>query len=145
MNNSRKLTLIGTGLFLLSFLLPAYGDSSGFRCAWFCAVIIQEGFDWSSAFYFAFSFLNLLMLTLPFLVFVHYRDRPFPKKVIGLQVLCLLYALSWWFINLNTLEEIRIGCYVWIGSMALLLRATWATRKQRGSIEINPETAQSPV
>jgi hypothetical protein len=149
MNKSRKLTLIGTALFLLSFLLRSYRDGNGFDCAWFCLSngesIIMNGFDWGSAFYFAFSFPNLLMLTLPFLVFVHYRDRSLPRKLIGLQVLCLLYALSWWVINLGSLPDVRIGYYVWIGSMAFLLWATCSTRRKPDLAQENPEASQAPA
>ena len=53
MNKSQKLTLIGTGLFLLSIFLPAYGASAGFRCALFCAVVIQDGIEPGPIYYFA--------------------------------------------------------------------------------------------
>ncbi|MFT5029339.1 MAG: hypothetical protein ACI9VS_001777 [Candidatus Binatia bacterium] len=53
MNKSRTLTLSGTGLFLLSLFLPAYEDSVGFRCALFCAVVIQDGIEPGPVYYFA--------------------------------------------------------------------------------------------
>ena len=125
MEKSRKLTLIGTGMFLISFLLPSYMGGNGFNCAWMCASIILNDFSLGSAYYFAFSFSNLLMLTLPFLILVHYRERPTPRFLIGLQILSLLHVLSWLLLNLGDLGSIKIGYYFWLGSMALLLRATW--------------------
>lgn len=138
----RRLVWIALALFFVSFLLPAYGvngalvigqvtaELTGYECALHVlAMTIDFEHDEDRLYFAAFILSNLLMLTVPFLLIVRYRDRPTPVPLLIIQLLLLLHVASWWFRSLDEWWMIRSGYYVWLVPMIFMLAASLTQRR----------------
>jgi hypothetical protein len=147
-----KILLIALLLFVVSFFLPAchlsydefwgsYDDEFyGYECALFCLfIIISEDFGSASiAYYFSFSFSNIAMIVLAPLLATVFRRKRVPLFIKVIQVILIMHVLSWLVLNIagGTISEVRIGYYLWLGSMCMVL---WCSLRRR-----NVEPASAP-
>jgi len=148
MKSKSIITVVAFLLFVISFFLPAFDGGKnytmGYQCAKMCAIDLWDVWDddfwdddfYSLLYYFPFTFSNLIMLVLPPLLLTRCRYIAIPKYVIGLQIILLLHVLSWICIGLanNDINDIRVGYYIWLLSMFLILYVTICSRKaEQGS------------
>ena len=122
-----KLTILALCLFVISFFLPAYDVFDGGDCAALCAVELFADDLGNDAYYFPFTFSNLLMVVLPILLLTKYRRVTVPKPIIVIQIILLIHVVSWLFEG--GIKDIQIGYYVWLLSMVLILYVTIRSRK----------------
>ena len=132
-------------LFVVSFFLPAYHSMdvySGYDCALFCLLAILEG--WGSAdiaiaaYYFSFSVSNIAMIVLVPLLATVFRRKRVPLLIKVIQVILIMHVLSWLVLSIasGTIGDVRIGYYLWLGSMCMVL---WCSLRHR-----NVEPASAP-
>ncbi len=117
------LIIIGTLLFYISFFLPSYHTYLGYECAKLCSFDILEDLDLFNIefyYYFSFTFSNIMMIILPILLLSRYRNAPTPLYLCIIQVILLLHVISWLF-PVGDINEIKIGYYVWLLSMCIIL------------------------
>ncbi len=139
-----KILLIALILFVVSFFLPAYhheyGEFSGYECALFCLlIIIADGFGSADiAYHFPFSFSNIAMIVLVPLLATVFRRKRVPLLIKVIQVILIMHVLSWLVIRIayGQIGEVRIGYYLWLGSMCMVL---WCSLRRR-----NIEPASAP-
>ena len=134
------LTISGMVLFVVSFFLPAYYNIPGYECAQIVLTDIwgdesdQRNRFLVSVYYLAFNFSNGLMLALPVLLLIRFRAKPVPLWMVGIQFVLLLHVLSWPVIHLvesvEEFQEIKVGYYLWLLSMCLILVASVLSRRQ---------------
>ena len=138
-----KILLIALILFVVSFFLPAYhheyGEFSGYECALFCLLVIWS--DMTSAgiaYHFPFSFSNIAMIVLVPLLATVFRRKRVPLFIKVIQVILIMHVLSWLVLSIayGTISEVRIGYYLWLGSMCMVL---WCSLRRR-----NVEPASAP-
>ena len=145
MKSKVTITVVGFLLFVISFFLPAYQGgkdwSMGYQCAEFCAIEVwdelgdKEGL-YVLLYYFPFTFSNLIMLILPLLLLTRWRNTAIPKCIIGLQIILLLHVLSWAGLPMTDggISAIKVGYYIWLLSMCIILYVTINSRKaEQGS------------
>jgi hypothetical protein len=141
-----KILLLALILFVASFFLPAYLYTySGYDCALFCLWEIWDvwdGWDFAGiawhAYYFSFSFSNIAMIVLVPLLATVFRRKRVPLLIKIIQVILIMHILSWLVINIGAGEigDVRIGYYLWLGSMCIVL---WCSLRRR-----NVEPASAP-
>ena len=157
-----KILLIALLLFVVSFFLPAYHhegldlptgyheyvqyvEFSGYECAFICLLAILEG--WRSAdiaeiawfaYYFSFSFSNIAMIVLVPLLATVFRRKRVPLLIKVIQVILIMHVLSWLVLLIawGLIGYVRIGYYLWLGSMCMVL---WCSLRRR-----NVEPASAP-
>lgn len=130
MNTPRLVALVGSVLFGVSFLLPAYGDSTGFACLRFCAGLLGEGGDgdlFVKVYYPAFVLTNAAFLGL---AWVALRPAGVVRSWhLAAGVAAVLHILSWFVMNVvkGNGEKflITIGYYVWLAGFAAVLWSLW--------------------
>lgn len=125
------LLIISLGLFIASAFLPAYRSDTGWDCARVCVESIGflGSIKWPWGYYhFAFNFSNLFMVSVPILYLVKKNWRV-PLFLPLIQLLLILHVISWPFLNLEKIENIHIGYYMWLLSMILVFIAMWTKRK----------------
>jgi hypothetical protein len=120
---NRPLAITAWAIFIISFFLPSYGRFRG----WQCAVLHQ--YFWPNAMlgnlgcihYLLLTLANLLMLASPFLLTRFSQDTQQLKR---LHHLMFGAAILVWSFVLELLVQkdgdLRVGCYVWSLSFALL-------------------------
>ena len=136
-----KILFIALILFVVSFFLPAhyheYGKESGYDCALYCMFIITEG--WRSAdiadiallaYYVSFSVSNIAMIVLVPLLATVYRRKRVPLLIKVIQVILIMHVLSWLVLHIayGTIGNVKIGYYLWLGSMCMVL---WCSLRRR--------------
>ena len=137
-----KILLIALLLFVVSFFLPAFEGQHGYFCALFCLWGIWD--DWVSAdiatiaYYFPFSFSNIAMIVLVPLLATVFRRKRVPLLIKVIQVILIMHVLSWLVLHIanGTIGDVRIGYYLWLGSMCMVL---WCSLRCR-----NVEPASAP-
>ena len=124
MKRSLTLTLLGLGLFGISFFLPSYEephfDGVGWECAMVCFDVLKEhdagGFD-----FWYYGPFNLAMVVMPILLLTVFRKRAVPLGIVIVQGILLLHVLSWPIMVLTGVGgSIQIGYYVWLLSMMII-------------------------
>jgi len=149
-----KILLIALILFVVSFFLPAYHLSydefwgptdelfSGYECALICLLgpwsdSISADIAWH-AYYFSFSFSNIAMIVLVPLLATVFRRKRVPLLIKVIQVILIMHVLSWLVIQIayGQIGDVRIGYYLWLGSMCMVL---WCSLRRR-----NVEPASAP-
>jgi hypothetical protein len=128
MKTSQKLGLAAVVLFVISHLLPAYMDGSGFACfgvSW--DTLRGHGAMFPSGYWFyysGFAISNILFPVLVVALFVTERARRLRAAV---SLLFLLHVLSWPVLNVfqqpAEFGAIKIGYYVWLIAYGLLVAA----------------------
>ena len=127
MRRSIKFTLLGWGLFGISFFLPSYKephfDGVGWECAVICFNVLKEsgsgGFDFW--YYGPFNLSNLIMAVMPILLLTVFRKKAVPLGIVIVQGILLLHVLSWPIMVLADVGgSIKIGYYVWLLSMMII-------------------------
>jgi hypothetical protein len=141
-----KILFIALILFVVAFFLPAYhheyGEPSGYECALFCLWGIwsdQVSADIAIvAYYFSFSVSNIAMIVLVPLLATVFRRKRVPLFIKVIQVILIMHVLSWLVLQIanGTIGDVRIGYYLWLGSMCMVL---WCSLKHR-----NVEPASAP-
>jgi hypothetical protein len=135
-----KLFFVAWGLFVISFALPAFGDSGdalrGWRCALMCADLpfqVKWGeWNWGTFYYFLFTMPNLAMLFSPLAVRLRARNKSRLRMMIGINLVCALYVFSWAFVVLlgKGGGTLLIGYYLWAASFVSLFIAMLQLRKR---------------
>lgn len=125
----RALAIIAWASFFVSFFLPAFDQSPGWKAA-----ILQQ-FFWSQAVqgnqlavhYLLLTFANLVMVVSPFFMAWGADDARFVKWLRGLSLAAMV--LVWLFVArllaIHMGRDLRIGCYFWAGSFVVLCLASW--------------------
>ena len=121
---SRPLTFGAWALFAISFFLPTLNEARGYQCA-----MMQNLFwdgtmrgEWISIHYELLTLANVLMLASPFLFMLFSRNT---RQLLWLHHLILAATILVWafVVQLIIHQEnngLRIGCFVWSTSFALL-------------------------
>lgn len=121
-------------VFGVSFFLPSYSDGYfslwGWQCATSQSFIWGVGkLNWVDVHYELLTFANLVMLASPPLLFWFGRNACILRWTRALTLVSLI--LVWSFIALFFIHEewrdLRVGCFVWGASFALLLLSTIGT------------------
>lgn len=118
-------------LFIASAFLPAYTSDTGWDCAQVCveSILFLGSIKWPWGYYhFAFNFSNLFMVSVP-IIYLIKRNWRVPLFLRIIQLLLILHVISWPILNLERLENIRIGYYLWLFSMILVFIAMWIKNK----------------
>jgi hypothetical protein len=141
-----KILLIALLLFVVSFFLPAYHNEYvepfGYECALFCLGGIWDDLISADiatiAYYFPFSFSNIAMIVLVPLLATVFRRKRVPLLIKVIQVILIMHVLSWLVLHIayGTIGDVRIGYYLWLGSMCMVL---WCSLRRR-----NVEPASAP-
>jgi len=133
MKNEKAISVLlitSLGLFITSAFLPAYTSDTGWDCAQVCveSILFLSSIKWPWGYYhFAFNFSNLFMVSVP-IIYLIKRNWRVPLFLPFIQLLLILHVLSWPVINLERIEDIRIGYYLWLLSMILVFTAMWIIR-----------------
>jgi len=135
-NSHRQLAWVAWILFAISFLLPAYDQIWGWRCALVSATAVSWDFtprgDWESIHLSVLTLANLLMIVSPFLLPRFLQNTRSLKWLRGSIFLAL--ALVWsflliWFAleksEFLDLKGLNVGCYAWAASFLLLFLSTF--------------------
>jgi hypothetical protein len=141
-----KILLIALLLFVVSFFLTAYHPPNekfyGYFCAWFClwgiwSDPVSADIAWL-AYYFSFSFSNIAMIVLVPLLATVFRRKRVPLLIKVIQVILIMHVLSWLVLKIayGQIGAVRIGYYLWLGSMCMVL---WCSLRRR-----NVEPASAP-
>jgi hypothetical protein len=123
MNTSRKFAVTAMVLFAVSFFLPAYGDGRGYLCFWECWKLLvghDRGNFGGWLYYSGFVVSNAAFLTLGLGLCTTGNGRLFRSVV---SLILLLHTLSWFFVNIRNLPELKVGYYVWLLAYGLLFAA----------------------
>ena len=129
MKTPRNLGLVAVVVFVISHLLPAYGDGSGFACFRACWNILLghdiEIFSGGWFYYSGFAFSNILFIGLVVALFVTKKSR---RLRLIVSVVFFLHVLSWLVLHIflqqpPQITEIKIGYYVWLIAYGLLVAA----------------------
>jgi hypothetical protein len=127
MKTPQSLTLGALVVFVLSHLLPAYENASGFSCFRFCGEVLlrREETQLGAWFYYSgFAIANLLFIGLVATQFFTKQGRNLRSVV---SVICFLHVLSWLVLHIipdpSQLAELKIGYYVWLIAYGLLVTA----------------------
>ena len=125
--NSIALTLLGLGLFGISFFLPSFKtshfDGAGWECAKFCLEVLMNDSPRELNFWYygLFNLSNLAMVVMPILLLTVLRKRAVPFWIVIVQGILLLHVISW---PIRVLIEgggtVRIGYYQWLISMIII-------------------------
>jgi hypothetical protein len=145
-----KRLLLAVGLFVVSFFLPAFIDEPGYICACICMFGVWDGpNEWAPiAYYFPFTFSNVLMVIMPLLLTAVFKRRKFPVWLLIVQITLLVHVVSWPVSALlsedtnaigDSIKDIQVGYYIWLLSMVLML---WCTLRQR---KLNMHTPELQV
>lgn len=118
-------------LFVISLFLPAAEEMFGWQCAATCAGMITDLDEWSGAYYFAFTFPNLLMLFSPLIIYWFKRRGRKSGWLNGVALFCALYVLAFGLMNwFSRGFNLKIGYDLWLLSFWLLfLGFVWAGRE----------------
>jgi hypothetical protein len=134
MNSEKAIVplLIGSlVLFAAAAFLPAYTSDTGWDCAQVCveSIIFLSSIKWPWGYYhFAFNFSNLFMVSVP-LLYLLKRKWSVPLFLPIIQLLLILHMISWPILNIESIQDIRIGYYVWLLSMILVFIAMGLKRR----------------
>jgi len=126
MKTSQKLGLAAVVVFVISHLLPAYEDGSGFACFQLCWSILWRPDELSGgwAYYSGFVLVNILMPVAVIALFVTKRRH---KLWAVVSIVCFLDVLSWAVMSAfqqpSELGKIKMGYYVWLAAYGLLVAA----------------------
>ena len=128
MKTSHKLGVVAALIFVLSHVLPAYADGSGFDCfgvAW--DQLWRHGDDIHTGarlYYSGFAISNILFIGLVVALFVTKEGGKLRSVV---SVVFFLHVLSWLILHLvqqpSQIAHIKIGYYVWLLAYGLLVAA----------------------
>jgi len=127
---------------VVSFFLPAYYGIPGYDCALWCLWEIWDDWDFADipliAYYFPFSVSNIAMIVLVPLLATVFRRKRVPLLIKVIQVILIMHVLSWLVLHIayGTIGDVRIGYYLWLGSMCMVL---WCSLRRR-----NVEPASAP-
>ncbi len=130
------LLILGLVLFIASAFFPAYTSDTGWDCARVCieSILFLNSIKWPWGYYhFAFNFSNLFMVSVPMLYLFKSNWRV-PLFLPAIQLLLILHVISWPILNLDRIEDIRIGYYLWLVSMILVFAAMWMQRKSQNEM-----------
>lgn len=124
----RNLGLAAVVIFVISHLLPAYADGSGFACFAFCWNTLlgrdTEILTGSWFYYSGFAIANVLFVGLSVTLWVTKQIRRLRSVVV---VALFLQVLSWSALHIfqqpPQITEIKIGYYVWLVAYGLLVAA----------------------
>ena len=143
-------------LFVVSFFLPAYdlpiSGNSGYECALYCLWDIWVTWDWDGwdfadvawlAYYFSFSVSNIAMIVLIPLLATVFRRKRVPLFIRVIQVILIMHVLSWLVFNIASgdIGDVRIGYYLWLGSMCMVL---WCSLRRRNIEPAGAPDCQQP-
>jgi hypothetical protein len=128
MKTSRNLGCSAVAILVISHLLPAYGDGSGFACFQFCwQTLCGQGADVFSGgwfYYSGFAISNVLFIGLAAALLVTKKARRLRSVI---SVIFFLHVLSWFVLHLlgkpPQLTELKSGYYVWLIAYGLLMAA----------------------
>jgi hypothetical protein len=128
MMTPRNLGLVAVVIFVISHLLPAYGDGSGFACFGFCWSTLlgrdTEILSGSWFYYSGFAIANVLFVGLSVALWVTKRSRRL-RAVVAIAL--FLQVLSWLALHIlqqpPQITEIKCGYYVWLIAYGLLVVA----------------------
>jgi hypothetical protein len=143
-NWNRPLAWVAWTLFVISFFLPAYTETLGWRCAGLSAnEIFRPEFGrgtWPSIHLASLTFANLLMVVSPFLLSRFSQNVRVWKwlRLSNLIALTLVWSyLLLWIIEGNG-ADLKAGCYVWAAAFLFL---NWSTLKIRNhkTLQIAPD------
>ena len=141
-NLDRPLAWVALGMFAISFILPAYGDMWGWRCAFMSATAMfwdetARG-DLMSIHLSVLTLANLLMIVSPFLLSRFSRNAHSLKWLRSSIFLALAlvwsYLLIWFALEKSEYLDWRrfnIGCYIWAASFLLLFLSTFQLRSEK--------------
>jgi hypothetical protein len=128
MMTPRNLGLVAVVVFVISHLLPAYADGSGFACFGYCWNTLlgrdTEILSGSWFYYSGFAIANVLFVGLSVALCVTKQIRRLRSVV---AVALFLQVLSWLALHIfqqpPQITEIKIGYYVWLMAYGLLVAA----------------------
>lgn len=115
-------------VFAISYLLPAYGDFSGFACFTVCwqmllgndTPVLSGGWFYYSGFVIC----NVIFIALAVALFVTRNNRPLR---LGISVVLFLHVLSWLILHVfqqpPQIADLKVGYYLWLIAFGLLLVA----------------------
>jgi hypothetical protein len=129
MKAHRKLGLVAIAAFIISYLLPAFEDMSGFACfgySW--NMLLGHESDILSGIWFYYSgfvICNILFIGLIVALFVMKKSRRLASIV---SIVCFSQVLSWLVAfaisgKTSQIAAIKIGYYVWLTAYGLLAAA----------------------
>ncbi len=134
-------------VFAISFILPSYEETLGYRCAllqlefWRPAL---EG-EWGPIHYELLTFANLFMLSSPFWYGRACRNSHLWRWAVGGSVVAIL--LTWGFIGTflanDSVKVLRVGAFVWCGSFGLLLLSLFAPQARGRPVEMATVSAEN--
>jgi hypothetical protein len=123
-NWNRTLAIAAWATFIISFFLPSYGAWLGWQCAMMHQFFWPQAIhgEWPCIHYLLLTLVNLLMLASPFLLT---RFSQNIRQLKWLHHLTFAAVILVWSFVLELLAhkdgtDLRIGCYVWALSFALL-------------------------
>src|SRR4051812_32313276 len=143
MNTPRNLGLLAVAAFVISHLLPAYGDASGFACFSFCWNMLLghdiQIFSGGWFYYSGFVISNIFFIGLVVTLFVTQKGRTLRCVI---SVVLFLHVLSWLLMHIfqrpPQVGEINVGYYVWLMAHGLLVAAHVWKRPVAESLESTP-------
>jgi len=125
-----KATLLAAIAFLISFFLPAYAGSAGWKCFHFCWDLLldysgkSQGEPLKWLYYSGFVFTNLLFVAILVLTF---RTTRYLRTRFILSTVLFFHVLSWFFVNFTKESwenmNLQSGYFVWLLAFALLAAA----------------------
>ena len=128
MKTSQKLGLAAVVLFVISHLLPAYMDGSGFACfrvSW--DILWGQDTKFPSGYWFYYSGFALSNILFPVLVVALFVMEKARKLRVAVSLVFFLHVLSWPVLSVfqqpSELGSIKIGYYVWLIAYGLLVAA----------------------
>jgi hypothetical protein len=144
MKTPRNLGLAAFVLFVISHLLPAYDNGSGFACfraCWDTLLERSEIFSGGWFYYSGFVIANILFIALVVALFITKKRRILRSVT---SVVIFLHVLSWLVLHIfqqpSGITEIKIGYYVWLIAYGLLAAAHLCKEptESLGSIPLAP-------
>ena len=136
-----KLLVMASCLFIGSFFLPSYYIFNGYECAKFCAWDMWSFPEMTGiAYYFLFTISNLLMILVPVLLITKLKHKRIPIGLIVGQIILLGHVITWQLLDIidDSDAEIKIGYYIWLMSMVLMLGCTLSKRKSDKNLQPTP-------
>ena len=125
---NRPVAYVAWAMFVTSFFLPSYAEGYGYACALQQTLFWPDAIhgNWAAINYELLTFSNLLMLVSPLLMFQFHRSIRQTKWLCWLTFTALV--LVWSFViqllSHQDTKDLKIGCYVWSLSFALLFYST---------------------